>query len=408
MTLRVAYIVSRFPHLPETFILREMNALEAQGIKVELFPLVVQNQTLVHAEGQAWLEKLHRTRVFSGKCICANVRMLFRQPGRYFGTFFQMVWFNLSSPKFLLRALFIFPAAVEMAEEMRTLDIKHIHAHYATHPALTAWIISRFTGIPFSISVHAHDIFVNRSMLKQKLQRAVFIRAISEFNKNFLAVRYGQDIDRKIVVIHCGIIPDWYLRQPGDDSKDFQIISVGSLQAYKGHKFLVRACGLLKEQGFPFHCRIVGDGELQKELSVLIESLDLSEKVDLVGPKTEEEVAELLAQSDCFVLPSIITRTGKMEGIPVVLMEALASQLPVIASDISGIPELVQHQVSGILVPPEDTAKIAGQIIWVHDHPQESAEMAANGRKIVLNEFDLKKNTLDLANLFIQFQYQKK
>jgi glycosyltransferase involved in cell wall biosynthesis len=404
---KVAYIVSRFPHLPETFILREMNALAAHDFQVELFPLMVQKQALIHPEAAHWLDELHQVRLFSCKCLRANLRMLFRRPGRYLGTFLQVVCFNLPSPKFLLRALFIFPAAVEMAEEMRALAVEHIHAHYATHPALAAWIIGRFTGIPYSISVHAHDIFVNRTMLKQKLAGAVFVRAISQFNKNFLAERYGPKIEQKIAVIHCGIPVDNYQPAQPSESAEYRLISVGSLQLYKGHANLMRACALLREQGFAFHCRIVGGGELRVALAEQIGRLGLEEFVELTGPKTEDEVAQLLADSDCFVLPSVVTPNGKMEGIPVVLMEALAGRLPVIASELSGIPELVRNQESGLLVPAGDAAALAAQIVWMQAHPREAAQMAAAGRKLVETEFDIRVNNVDLAKLFIQFQYQK-
>jgi glycosyltransferase involved in cell wall biosynthesis len=404
---KVAYIVSRFPHLPETFILREMNELVARDFQVELFPLVVQQQSLVHPEAVHWLDELHRVRLASWKCVGANLRMLVRRPGCYLATFFKLLWFNLPSPKFLLRALFIFPVAVEMAEEMRSLGIAHIHAHYATHPALAAWVIARFTGIPYSISVHAHDIFVNRTMLKQKLTGAAFIRAISQFNKEFLAKRYGAEIEQKIVVIHCGIQVENYHPTKPSDSAAYRLISVGSLQPYKGHANLVRACALLREQEFAFHCRIVGGGELQDALTEQITRLGLVDLVELAGPRTEDEVAQMLADSDCFVLPSVVTPSGKMEGIPVVLMEALAGKLPVIASDLSGIPELVRNRESGVLVPAGDAAALAEQIVWMQAHPQEAARMAAAGRKLVETEFNIKTNTLDLANLFIQFQYKK-
>ena len=408
MTYKVAYIVSRFPHLPETFIMREMNELVAQGYSIELFPLVQQHQSLVHREALHWLEELHDIRLFSWKNIRANVTMLFHRPGCYCSTFFQMLWFNLPSPKFLLRALFIFPIAVEMAEEMQALEIDHIHAHYATHPALAAWIIGRFTGIPYSISVHAHDIFVNQTMLKQKLDHAAFIRAISQFNKTFLALRYGPQIEQKICVIHCGIYLDRYTHRQKPASPDFQIITIGSLQPYKGQTHLIEACAMLKERSFSFHCLIVGGGELQAALAEQINLSGLNDYVELTGPKTEDEVARLLAGSDCFVLPSVVTANGKMEGIPVVLMEALASGIPVIASDISGISELVRDQVSGMLAPAGNAAAIAENIIWMQAHPDEAAKMAVNGRKFVEKEFNIKINTLELANFFIQFQYKKK
>ncbi len=404
---KVAYIVSRFPHLPETFILREMSALDANGLQVELFPLLVQDQKVLHPESLSWLEKVHRFNFFSWKCLGTNIRTCFRQPGRYLATFFQVIWFNLPSLKFLIRALFIFPVAVDMAEDIRKLDICHIHAHYATHPALAAWIVARFTGIPFSMTVHAHDIFVNHTMLKQKLQKAAFIRAISEFNKNYLVGLYGQWVAEKIIVVHCGIHPEWYQGQIKKQSEIFQIIAVGSLQEYKGHEYLIKACSMLKAEAVPFQCRIVGGGELKEYLSDLVEHLGLGAEVCLVGPKTENEIVDLLTQAQCFVLPSVITRTGKMEGIPVVLMEALASKLPVVASDISGIPEIIQNHQSGLLIPPKDTLAMVQNIIWIRDHPHESEKMAETGCRKVWNEFNMDKIVYSLINLYLKFQYHK-
>lgn len=210
MKLRIAYIVSRFPHLPETFILREMVELENQGVEVDLFPLVTQKQDVIHAESWPWLDRLYHQGIFSMDCLKANFYKFLHHPGIYFSTFIQILWFNLPSPKFLLRAIYIFPVAVWMAEKMEALKVDHIHAHYATHPALAAYIISRFTRIPYSFTVHAHDIFVNRTMLRQKIGSAAFVRAISKFNKDFLCRQYGDWTAGKIHVVHCGIRPEMY------------------------------------------------------------------------------------------------------------------------------------------------------------------------------------------------------
>ncbi len=404
---KVAYLVSRFPNLPETFILREMNALQARGFQVELFPLIVQDQAIVHPEARAWLEKLHHSKPFSGRCLAANLRMLLRRPGSFLYTFFQLVWLNLPSPGFLARAIYIFPRAVEMAQEMRELGIEHVHAHYATHPATAAWIIHKFSDIPYSVTVHAHDIYVDRTMLKPKLRQAAFVRSISAFNKKFLVEHCGAGIGEKTFVVHCGIQPDCYQAKKEKRTSVFNIISVGSLQEYKGHEYLINACGILKKQDLPFKCTIAGGGELFGSLTDQIEKKGLDDCIYLAGPQTQETIADLLSHSDCFVLPSIITRTRKMEGIPVVLMEALASRLPVIASDISGISELIEHQKCGLLTPPEDAQAIARSIRWIYEHPKQSAEMAEAGYRKVMDEFNLDKNIKELISLFQKFNSNK-
>ena len=404
MNQRIAYIVSRFPHLPETFILREMVELERQGVQVELFPLVMQRQDVIHAESRPWLERAHSTGMFSWVCLRANCKTFFCHPGKYLATMFQAFWFNLPSLKFFIRTLYIFPVAVWMAEKIGELNVDHIHAHYATHPALAAWIISRLTGIPFSITVHAHDIYVNRTMLRKKIHDAEFVRAISEFNKTFLCQHYGDWVAEKTTVIHCGIQPEMYRKAAVYAKRPFQLIAVGSLQEYKGHEYLVRACRMLADENVDFKCTIVGGGELMDELTEMIDELNLSAWIELAGSKTEQQVAQLLTQAHCFVLPSVIISSGKMEGIPVVLMEALASQLPVVATQISGIPELIVDMETGLLVPQRDPAALVQKLLWVMDHPQEASLMAAAGCKKVINEFNLEKIVIQLIAQFEELQ----
>jgi glycosyltransferase involved in cell wall biosynthesis len=404
MSQKIAYIVSRFPHLPETFILREMVELERQGTQVELFSLVLQQQEVMHAESRSWLQRVHHAGFFSKECRRANWRTFCKLPGRYLATFFSVVAFNIPSLKFLVRAIYIFPVAVWMAEEIRARQVDHIHAHYATHPALAAWIIYRFTGISFSFTVHAHDIYVNRTMLRRKLADANFIRAISEFNKQFLIQHYGDWVAAKTVVIHCGIRPEMYQKSAAARKNTFQIIAVGSLQEYKGHAYLIQACRMLLDKKVDFRCAVIGGGKLSADLQRMIEKLNLTEHVALLGPKTEKEVAQLLSRADCFVLPSVVIASGKMEGIPVVLMEALASRLPVVATRISGIPELIMDKQTGLLVPQRDSSALMHAIVWMNEHPQEASRMADTGCKKVIIEFNLVESVTRLRVCFSELR----
>jgi glycosyltransferase involved in cell wall biosynthesis len=289
-----------------------------------------------------------------------------------------------------------------MARQMSTEKIAHIHAHYATHPALAAWIINQISGIPYGITVHAHDIFVDKSMLFRKMVDAKYIVAISEFNREFLDELFGSRITEKIHVIHCGIFPEMYVSkiEKAQKSEIYQLLSIGSLRSYKGFTFLLDACSLMKRNGVKFYCRIIGDGELRDALAEKIRKLNIGDVVELVGPKNQKEVADLLMFADCYVQPSVITSTGKMEGIPVSLMEAMASNVPVIATKISGIPELVRNGQTGWLVPPEDPQALAETIMHVRNVPEEAARCAQAGRDLVLNEFNITITTGLLSNLF--------
>jgi glycosyltransferase involved in cell wall biosynthesis len=288
-----------------------------------------------------------------------------------------------------------------MAEQMQADQVVRIHAHYATHPALAAWIIHQFTGIPYSVTVHAHDIYVNKTMLATKIRDASFVVSISEFNRGYLAKYLGDWALHKTHVIHCGIRPEWYIMSRDIKSNNrFEIISIGSLQLYKGQRFLIEACDLLRRKGLIFRCRIIGGGELRENLLYMIESRDLSNFVELTGPLTQETIAEILPLADCYVQPSIITPSGKMEGIPVALMEAMASGLPVVATDISGISELVRPGQTGWLTPPENPQALADAILAIYADRRGAERKAQAARELVINEFNLHRNVNQLSALF--------
>lgn len=397
---RVAYIMSRFPGLSETFILREMCELAERGWQLELYPLVLQPDAVVHAEAVEWIAKAHHP---TGSVILgANLGLFFSHPLMYLAVLARIIAGNIRSPKFLSRALFLFPKAVWMARELPIYNVAHVHAHYATHPALAAWIIHQITGISYSVTVHAHDIFVDRSMLESKLREASFIVAISNFNRQYLVEHLGSWVGEKISIVHCGIDPERYMPHllRSEAKQRFEILSIGSLRPYKGQKYLIEACDVLRSHGIPFHCRIVGEGELRTPLLEQIAELNLHDFVELVGVKTQHEVALLLSESDCYVQPSVVTSSGKMEGIPVALMEALACALPVVTTSISGIPELVRQGETGWLVPPANAEALAEAVERIYNNLEEAALLGASGRDLVLQEFDLQKNVLRLELLF--------
>ena len=403
MVYKIAYIVSRFPHLPETFILREMIHLETLGWQIELYPLIIQRQEVIHKEALPWLKRAHTVPWFSFRLLKSNLLKIAARPRQYFSLLGRVMRENISSPKFLARALFIFPRAVWMADEFKVQGISHIHAHYASHPALVAWLINQLTGITYSVTVHAHDIFVDKAMLATKLHDSVFISAISEFNRKYLADMLGPWVNEKTTIVRCGIEPSYYQitkQRNGSKPNQLEIISVGSLQPYKGHIYLVLACAELVRRGIPFQCQIIGGGELRQMLERTIQENNLEKRIELLGPRTQEEVSRFLRTANCYVQPSVVTHTGKMEGIPVAIMEAMVSGIPVVATAISGVPELVRPGETGWLVPPEDVQALADALTEIYLYPAEAARRADLGQKWVLEEFELSSNVRKLASLF--------
>jgi glycosyltransferase involved in cell wall biosynthesis len=401
--MKIAYIMSRFPKLSETFILREMNELKRQGYRIELYPLILQKEAVIHAEAAPWIPRMQYSRFISPDVLTLNQRAFVRNPRRYGELWKRVLRENRTFPKFLIRSALLFPKIVHMADQMQMRGIQHIHAHFATYPALAAWIIHKLTGIPFSVTVHAHDIFVRKEMLATKLRDAAFIVAISDYNRDYLIRSVGAWTAPKTRVIHCGIPAENYTPLSGPRQQDrFEIISIGSLEPYKGHPYLIDACAMLRERNILFRCRIIGGGKDRAVLEKMIRGKNLAREIELLGPRSQEEIARLLPAAHCYVQPSIITQDGKMEGIPVSIMEAMACNLPVAASDISGIPELVKPGRTGYLVPPGNASALADVLTRIYKNPEEAFQLARNGRSLVLEEFELRANTRRLFELIIE------
>jgi glycosyltransferase involved in cell wall biosynthesis len=224
---------------------------------------------------------------------------------------------------------------------------------------------------------------------------------ISRYNAAIIQGECGEVAGDKVHVVHCGVDPRVFQpRQVRPRGTRLQILCVASFEAVKGHFYLIEACRNLAARGFELDCHLVGDGPGLQAARAQVEAAGLEDRVHLHGPQPRAAVAELVAAADVFVLASVPTREGKREGIPVVLMEAMASELPVVASRLSGIPELVEDGRTGILVEPRDVAGIEAALERLAQDPELSAAMGRAGREKVLAEFDLASNTARLAALF--------
>ena len=399
MTTRrtIAVGLSRFPTVTETFILREVTEMERQGQPVQLVPLIRENPPVVHDAAKPWVERALFTPWISPAILAANLSVFVRNPLRYLGTILRLKLGTLKAPKTLLGTLGIFPKSVWLARRLAREGVRHIHVHYASHPATMALIVSKFAPITYSFTVHAFDIQGDRSLLDWKIRESRFVRSISQFNKRFLEGLYPDDARGKIEVIHVGIEPAVYAKSttpvPG------RILCVAGHRPYKGLPYLIEACRILRDEGLVFECNLVGHGPMHDELVQMIADRNLGDIVRLIGPRPEEEVAKMMNEAALFVLPSIVDKDGMMEGIPVALMEAMATGRAVVSTTTAGIPELVDDGVSGFLVPPQDPPALARAIRTLLDDPERAREMGRRGQEKVRAEFDLRQSAEQLLRL---------
>ncbi len=397
---RVAYVMSAFPTVTETFILFEILELERTGVHVEIFPLRPRGEETSHPEAGPLVARTRYARLASLPTLAAQVHWLRRDPRAYLGAWWRALRGNARSRPFLIRAIAVVPLAARFAREMQELGVQHVHAHWATHPALAANVVHHLTGLPYSFTAHAHDIYIDRSMLEEKIRDASFVVTISDFNRRMLEDLYGPWAADKTSVIRCGVDLSAFTPRPARAPHEpFTVSCIAGLREKKGQLHLVEAVGMLRAEGRPVRCLLVGDGEMRGAIEARVAELGVGDDVVLMGHRSRDEVSATLRDSDAMVLPSVTTGDGDMEGIPVALMEALASEVPVVASSLSGIPELVRDGETGLLVAEGDAAGIAAAIRRLRDDPEAAARMAAAGRERVLDAYELARNTGELRRM---------
>lgn len=406
---KIAYIMSRFPVITETFVLYEMQAIEEQGLQVELYPLQRERTEVMHPEARPFVARANFQPLFSWPIFKSQFYYLLRKPLVYLSILWTLIRANWGSSRYLFGALGFFPKAVHFARLMKVEGIAHIHAHFASHPAAVAYVIHRLTGIPYSFTAHGSDLHRDRHMLCEKVSEAAFVAAISQYNKNIIVTECpgsakGEDGD-KVLVVHCGV--DTTVFQPRTEptsyergESPFTILCIGTLHEVKGQTYLIDACRLLHGRGIDFVCRFVADGPDLAKLTEQAAQAGIADRVHFHGRVTREEIAALLRDADVMAAPSVPTSDGRREGIPVVLMEAMGSGVPVVASDLSGIPELAVNEQCGLLVPPRDAEGLANALERLYRDPALRRQFSTAGREKVLNEFDLTLNAARLAQLF--------
>ncbi|OZG29178.1 colanic acid biosynthesis glycosyltransferase WcaL [Williamsia sp. 1138] len=398
--VQIVYLVSRFPRTSETFIVREVDGLSRLGrFDISLRSLFPSPDTAVHEASRRWTDRVRRP---SGvDALLAFGWALVRHPLALMTVLALVVAGHRRSPRLLPRALVTVVLACAHARDIgRTTPNAHIHAHYATYPALAAWVCHRLIGITYSFTAHAHDLYVDQSMLSRKMAEATFVVTISEYNRRLLNLR--NDVKTAVHVVHCGIETSNYPFRPREPAAEgpVRVLCVASLQEYKGHEILLRALAAGGTGVDRIELDLIGDGPLRAPLTELARDLGLGERVRFLGARTEVFVAEKLASTDVFVLPSVVAADGQMEGLPVALMEALASGVPTVSTSLSGIPEIIVDGVTGALARPGDVDDLRRALEATIARGGEVIRLADAGRELVQREFELAVTLGELVALF--------
>lgn len=389
MTARFAIIVSRFPKFTETFILQELRGLETRGLDFELYSIIHESPEQLQPDAAALDARARYTSLRDRTTWAAQWWWLRHHPLRYLRTLVVALWISRRPLEALVRAPVVVMLAAAMARRMVAEGIERVHAHWATYPTLAAWTIRRLTGIPYSFTAHAHDIFIDFGGLPEKVTDADLVLTCTDFGRSRLLRAAPAAADR-VVVVHHGVSLDRFALTPGRDRSDggFRILCVASLEAYKGHRHLIEAVGLLVDRGIDARLVLIGEGEERPELEAQIAERGLGDRVELRGRRPAAEVREALVECDVFALASVQLPSGFMDGIPNVLVEALAVGRPVVASELPGIAELIEDGVTGLLARSGDPASLAEALERIHHDEGLVERIVAGGRARVEAEHD--------------------
>ncbi len=400
MSARIGYILQTYPGLTMTFIYREVLALRRRGVGVDVFSVWKPKKDRISPESVPLMEGTYYLFPRSWfRFLSAHFSFLRSHPWRYVSTAVFVMTRRGERMKNRLRTSFHFGEAVVIAREVERRNIRHLHAHFSRNAASIAFIIARLLGISFSFTGH-NDFFTDRILLKEKAREARFVAVISEFSRRFLLdFCPGLAGLGKTHLVRCGIFPGQFPPRDPPVNEVPQILFLGQLAERKGAAVLIESCRDLAERGTKFRCIIAGDGPERDSIERLAARYGLKDSVAMVGRVFQEQAREWLNSTDIFVLPCIKTAHGDMDGIPVVLMEAMACEVPVISTRISGIPELVDDGESGLLVEENDAAALADALQLLIADKDLRLRLGKNGRQKVLREFDVDRSASRLAEL---------
>jgi len=336
---------------------------------------------------------------FGREALAAGLHYAATRPLRTLGALTAAIAAYVTEPAHLAKLLGTLGWTLAAARWAERHGIEHLHANWAHLPASSAWIASRLTGLPFSFSGHAgRDLFRTTALLGRKVREARFVVVCNRAAGDQLAAHGGRESAVKIRVCHHGVDLERFRPRPAPTGE--LVLSVGNLDPAKGFDLMLHATALLRRQRPGLRYRIVGEGPERGRLEALIGALGVAEAVTLAGALRGDALVEAYRQASVFVVPSRLLSNGGRDGLPNVLLEAMASGVPAVGSSVAAIPEAIEHERTGLLVPPEDPRALAAAIGRLLDDRTLAERLTRAARERVLTDFDRRRNVARYCSLF--------
>jgi len=393
---KILYLTTLYPAASHTFILREISALRALGLNIQTASIREPGDQ--HMIGQLEEDEKNKTFYVLGngalwRTIVAHATLKFSSPRRYFGALRLALQSYRPGMKGLLKQFAYFAEAGIIASYMRKNGITHLHNHFGDQSATVAMLAAQLSGIPFSFTIHGPTELEDPYgwAMDQKIERSKYTVCISEYCRDFASEISSKQQDEKLYIIHCGVFPEAYVGPPPETRDGLRLVFVGRLDPVKGVSVLFDALDIVSKNRADISLDIIGGGSLQDALKERAQGMP---GVTFHGYLSQDQVAEKIIEADALVLPSFA------EGLPVVYMEALASERPAIATDVAGVSELIANDETGLLVEPGNPEMLAEAILKMASNPAKRREMGIVGRKKVSEDFDIREEAKRMKTLY--------
>ncbi len=398
--LRLGYLVSRYPAISHTFILREVALLRELGFDIRVASINAPDRPVDRLTPQEQAEArdtFYVKQAGIGRALTAHVGTLLTAPIAYCRGLAGAMRLAGLDLRQAVWSLFYFTEALMLRRWARQQQLSHLHVHFATAASTVALVLHRLEGLPFSMTVHGPDEFYDAPgyYLSEKLAAAAFVCCIGSYARSQVMKLSAPEHWSRFEVAPLGVDPAVFApRPPRTADARLQVLCVGRLVAAKGQHILVEAVAQLRDAGRAVRLTLVGDGPDRASLEAAVRDRGLAGKVVFAGAVDQDHIRPLYEQADVFALASFA------EGIPVVLMEAMAMEIPCVTTCITGIPELIRDGVDGLLVMPSDVEALAAALARLADDPETRLRLGKQGRQRVLERYELTRNVHYLASVF--------